>query len=160
MKNFTSTLDHENKHETLIEEGFENALIVEVDEDYDGHWSTEVKKVISPSEVQKAYSAGKVTRDSYYWLVRRSNGSMYPFPLVFVSQQDRQKEADQYNNETWRKFYAGGLTSETLNRRLVDCPSEDEISELLTQVEELASQGEALWDDMDQRGGLVPRWAV
>lgn len=148
----------ENKHESLIQEGFETSLVVTVDHHWDGYWSTEIKEVVKPSEVQKACLDNGSS--GYYWLVRRSNGSMYPFPLLFVSQEERQKEADRYNGEKWRMFYAGVLTSESLHEQIVDCPTEWEIDDLLAQVEAISSQCETPWDDLDTQGGLVPRWAA
>ena len=174
MKNFTSTLDYKNKIETMTQEGFETSLVLKVEcnwehDDLNGTWCTERKTVVESSDVKEAFqsvtgldgSCCAFTQSmSYYWLVRRVNGTMYPWPLLFVTQEEREESASRYNDETWRMFYAGNYDSAQLAKEIVDCPSEEEIQSLLNQVEQLTDLDGSQWDDLDQRGGLTPRWAA
>ena len=180
MKNFTSTLNHENNLETMTQYGFENALVVEVDEhwshdDLNGTWGTICQSVVPDEDVKVAFKMcieGKVDSSldaldatwllhkSYYWLVRRGNGKLYPFPLLFEGQKEREESAYKYNGWKWSAFYEGRIDSRTLEKGLVDVPSEEEIRDLLRLVEHSIAHGETPWDHLDQRGGLVPRWAA
>lgn len=179
MKNFTSVIDHENNLETMTQDGFENALVVKVDEhwshdDLNGTWGTICKDVVADEDVKVAFKMcieGKVDSSldaldatwllhkSYYWLVRRGNGKLYPFPLLFEGQKEREESARRYNSYKWNAFYEGRIDSSTLERALVDVPSEEEIRTLLKLVEQSCGCSEE-WDDLDQRGGLTPRWAA
>lgn len=158
----------------FTEEGFESAPVVMVQTgpvSSSEPYTTEVhqwRETVPSSEIQKAYrfaskgipvpcsDKGGPLSDSYYWLVRRKDGSLYPWPLLFCPQDHRQREADRRNDEEWEMFYKGNSCEPSC----VDCPSESEVLELLAQVEAYISQGETPWDDLDQRGGLTPRWAA
>ena len=172
MKDFTLTVLNE-EHEVMTEAGFETAVVVKIDEEYHyddmgAYWQVDWKKVVSSSSAAEAYQACSKgldvpyseskwpVGDSYYWLVRRENGSFYPWPLLFSSQEERVASAARYNDQQWDAFYSGGLPSP----KLVDVPSNEEIQRLLTQVEAHIHQGGTPWDDLDARGGLVPRWAA
>lgn len=179
MTNFTSTLDFKTNIETLVQEGFENALVVKVDEhwshdDLNGTWGTICKDVVADEDVKIAYDilstgtmgakAGCVDTEwtlhtSYYWLVKRSDGRLYPFPLLFASQEERAASSRKYNGYKWNAFYEGRIDSTQLEKGLVDTPTEDEISTLLRLIEQSLDM-DSQWDDLDQRGGLVPRWAA
>lgn len=176
MTNFTTFIDEINKIETIIEEGFENALVVKVDEhwshdDLNGTWGTVCQSVVPSEDVKAVYNScatGKVVacddiewllHVSYYWLVKRANGKLYPFPLLFADLKEREASASRYNGYKWNAFYEGWIDSSQLEEQLVDVPSEEEISALLAQIEQSLDM-DSQWDDLDQRGGLVPRWAA
>ena len=180
MTNFTSIIDHQNKYEVMTQIGFETALVVKVEEHWDhddlnGTWGTERKTVVSSKDAKAVYdiiSKGTMgssascldtqwlLHKSYYWLVKRTNGRLYPFPLLFASQEERSASARKYNGYKWDAFYEGRIDSTQLEKGLVDCPSEQEIRDLLRLIEHSIAHGETPWDDLDQRGGLVPRWAA
>lgn len=168
MKTFTVVEDINETTTTTVEEDFNSSLVVEVNYgiNFNG-WQTIRKSVVNNKHVKQAYGIYRkgvsfplteswLLHTSYYWLVRRSNGSLYPWPLIFATSEERLISARRKNDEQWDLFYSGVIPSP----RPVDCPSDEEVADLLTQVEELIFHGEALWDHLDQRGGLVPRWAA
>lgn len=176
MDNFTveTTTNRFGSEITVFtENGFQSSPVVMVQTGpVQGPNGTEVlqyREFVEISEIQKAYrfaskgmtvpcsDAGGPSTDSYYWLVKRANGSLYPWPLLFCPQDHRQREADRRNDFEWDNFYAGNST----HPAIVDCPTESEISHILSQLETYISQSETPWDDLDnQQGGLVPRWAA
>ena len=180
MTNFTTVVDEVNQVETMVEEGFDQAVVVQVDHQWDNEW-TYIRKTFVPSEEVKAVynlcAKGAynvcvkwavapcedlewLLHTSYYWLVKRTNGKMYPFPLLFAGRKERLASASQYNDYTWGAFYEGRISSSQLEEQLVDCPSEEEITALLVQLDQLTDNDGSQWDDLDARGGLVPRWAA
>lgn len=172
MKNVTSTIDKQNKIITDVEEGFDEALVVTVNHSWSGSYTIIHKSAVSSEDLKSAYeiySKGiAVTSEdvswtlhrSWYWLVKRDNGSMYPFPLLFASQEQREESTRKYNDDTWMQFYKGYYDSEQLSLELVDTPTDAEINDILIQLDQLTDHDVSQWEDLDQRGGLVPRWAA
>ena len=172
MTNFTTVVDEVNQVETMVEEGFDQAVVVQVDHNWDQEW-TYIRKTFVVVEDVKAvydtYTTGVaaphehlewILRESYYWLVKRQCGKMYPFPLLFAGRREREESASQRNDYTWSAFYEGRIDSAQLEKELVDVPTEEEIQQLLIQVEQSIDADVSKWDDLDARGGLVPRWAA
>ena len=160
--------EHHDEVETVTEIGFDNALVLSINHSYNFNTLYVTKEIVAEDLVRSAYSLYTedggdfsddelwLLRDSYYWLVRRANGSLYPFPLLFSSQEERVASAHRYNDQQWDAFYSGGLPSP----KLVDVPSNEEINQLLQQLKFHVAQGASPWDDLDARGGLIPRWAA
>ena len=172
MTNFTTFIDEQNKIETIIEEGFESSIVVKVDNGWSNEWTYIRKSAVRTVDVKYVYTScitGKAVvcddiewllHVSYYWLVKRDNGKLYPFPLLFADRQEREESASRYNDYKWNAFYEGWIDSSQLEKELVDVPSEEEISALLGLIEQSLDMDVSQWEDLDQRGGLIPRWAA
>ena len=171
--------EHHDEVETTVELGFDYALVVTVNHNYNNDTLYVCKDIVDVSRVKQAYelhtsnggiggipcgatistdldSLWWLIRDSHYWLVRRENGSLYPFPLLFASPEERAKSASRHNDQQWSAYYSGGIPTP----RIVDVPSSEEVQKLLNQLKFHVAQGASPWDDLDARGGLVPRWAA
>lgn len=152
----------------FTERGYETALVVCHKQSIDECEIHEHYEVVDPGEAAEVYpvcskglevpysEAEQPVSQWYDWLVRRVDGRLYPWPLLFCSQEERQAASDEYNEESWEMFYEGYCDTPDI----VDTPSEEEVQSLLVQVEMYITQGETPWDDIDKRGGLVPRWAA
>lgn len=179
MKNFKTTteivnhhIDHINTRTVHTEEGFATALLVHVQEHFnplegEAEMFREVVSMESFKLIHHFYESGLAPdspswewQESYYWCVRRGNGKLYPLPLLYASEEERQQAKDARNSESWNMFYAGLITSNTLEKWLVDCPTPEEVEALRASLKDWVTQGESPWDHLDQRGGLVPRWAA
>ena len=170
MKNFTeeTTMNRfDNSYIRFTEVGFESALVVAKRSGVFGDNVEEWQEVVPLEQIGRVFKHAleggtpqssrliPYWEESYYWLVRRDNGSLYPWPLLFASQEQRQRESDARNQFEWEQFYAGNSS----HPATVDCPSEEEVAQILSQLEVYIAQGDSPWDEYDQRGGLVPRWA-
>lgn len=149
---------------THTQEGYSVAPIVNTSQEASDWEILEVwQEVVSPDEFREALALLAISPmdiTGFYWCVRRTNGKMYPFPLLYADADQRKESAERRNAEAWRMFYAGYTSSSELDARLVDCPSEQEVEALRASLKEWADQGETPWDHLDQRGGLIPRWAA
>ena len=174
MKNFTeeTVMNHfDNSYNVFTEAGFHSALVVAKRSGVFGNNVEEWREVVPLERIGGVFghaleggtpqSSRLIPHweESYYWLVPLQNGGFYPWPLLFCSQEHRQLEADKRNGELWRQFYAGVIDSKTLRCSLRSAPSEDEIEQILANLEAYIAQGDSPWDEYDQQGGLVPRWA-
>ena len=172
MKNFTTVVDELHQIETTVTDDFSSALVGTVEHNWDQEWTYVYKDAVPLEDVKAAYDVcikgttvscedlEWILHKSYYWLVKRTNGSLYPFPLMFEGLKEREQSASTYNGYKWDAFYEGRISSDQLEKELVDVPTEEEINGLLSQLDQLTDADESPWDDLDARGGLVPRWAA
>ena len=176
MENFKQeevTNEFGNSYTTFTENGFHSALVVTKQSQVSGDNVEEWQEVVPLERVKPVFehaleggnpqSSRSIPywEESYYWLVPLRDGSYYPFPLLFSSQEERVRSNRSRNDELWRQFYEGVIGSKTLRYSLKTAPSEAEVFDILNQLEAI-TQGESPWEYEDeevQRGCLVPRWA-